>query len=102
MAKFINKVGTIISTNREKRFNNREEPSVVFKNGTEYWYLNGKRHRIGGPAITTSGETKVWFVNGLKSREDGPAVERKDGRVEYWLKGIEYTREGWIELGRRL
>lgn len=43
--------------------------------GTKRWYLNGKRHREGGPAIEKTNGTKKWYLNGKLHREDGPAIE---------------------------
>ena len=39
--------------------------------GTKYWYLNGKLHREGGPAIVWADGTKEWCLNGMwLSKED--------------------------------
>lgn len=34
------------------------------KNGTKYWYLDGKLHRINGPAVIYSDGTVEYWVNG--------------------------------------
>ena len=51
----------------------------VWPNGSKQWYLNGKLHREGGPAIERANGTKVWYLNGKPHREDGPAYEDSDG-----------------------
>ena len=33
-------------------------------NGSEAWYLNGKRHRENGPAIKGAYGSEEWFLNG--------------------------------------
>ena len=38
--------------------------------GTKYWYLNGKRHRIDGPAIEYVDGTKYWYLNGESVNEE--------------------------------
>ena len=43
-------------------------PAIIKANGNNVlWYLNGKLHRMGGPAIeyTTGVGYKVWYVNGV-------------------------------------
>lgn len=50
------------------------------QNGTERWYLNGVRHREGGPAITWASGTTIWYLNGECHRMDGPAVEFISGQ----------------------
>lgn len=59
----------------------------------EEWYLNGLRHRVGGPAQTIIDELsnriiETWCICNNEHRSDGPAVIDKqlDGRVtsEEW------------------
>ena len=38
--------------------------------GTKTWFLNGKRHRVDGPAIEWANGTKEWFLNGQLHRVD--------------------------------
>ena len=34
------------------------------ENGTKIWFVNGKRHRLNGPAIEHSDGSKTWCING--------------------------------------
>jgi hypothetical protein len=54
-------------------------------NWSKRWFLNGKHHRVDGPAIVTSEGSKVWCSNGMWHREDGPARESVDGDKQWWL-----------------
>jgi hypothetical protein len=54
--------------------------------GDKFWYLNGKLHRIDGPAVDVWGY-KSYYINGIRHREDGPAIEFTDGTKEWWLNG---------------
>ena len=45
----------------------------VYEDRTEWRNKSGKFHRI-----------------------DGPAFERADGRVEYWIDGVEYTEKEFL------
>ena len=37
---------------------------------------------------------KYWYINGKRHRLDGPAYENNEGNVEYWIKGKRYyTKE---------
>ena len=60
--------------------------------GTKAWHLNGKLHRVDGPAITREDGTKFWSLNGKLHREDGPAVEYSDG-TKFWYLNDELHRE---------
>ena len=70
-------------------------PAVVWNDGSEEWWVNGKRHRLDGPAVILlsgvrnnldrycintyntleKGTSKEWWVDGKLHREDGPAIE---------------------------
>ena len=63
------------------------------KDGTKEWWLEGKRHREGGPAYEWSDGHIEWFKKGKYHREDGPAVEYANGDREWWINGVEYTEE---------
>ena len=70
-------------------------PAVEYAEGTKDWYVNGKRHREDGPAYEDADGSKDWYVNGKRHREDGPAVEYADGDKEWWINGVWYTEEDW-------
>lgn len=55
---------------------------------------NGKGlpHNENGPAWQHEND-KEYFVNGKRHRVDGPAVEHEDGHKEWFINGIEYTKE---------
>jgi hypothetical protein len=57
---------------------------VTTKYGTQYWWINGKRHREDGPAFICDG-TQDWYINGKKHREDGPAVIHADGSQSWYI-----------------
>lgn len=75
-------------------------PAVNGLSGVKIWYKHGNYHRIGGPAYKTPGDKK-WYIDGVLHREDGPAVVLKDGTVEYWLNGKQYTKDKFLELTRK-
>jgi len=63
-------------------------------------YINGVKHRIGGPAIKYLNGTKEWCINGKLHRLDGPAVIKKYGHKEYWINGKKLNKkevETWIK-----
>lgn len=74
---------------------------VLAKDGLKKWELNGKLHRVDGPAyvICQDGEIIVeqWWINGNRHRVDGPAyVEYNNGEIireEWWVNG-KFHREG--------
>jgi hypothetical protein len=68
-------------------------PTITDVYGNKEWYLHGKRHRDGGPAIEYSDGVKAWFLNGKLHREDGPAVQNSDGYKEWYLNNQKLSEE---------
>ena len=62
--------------------------------GDKYWYVDGKLHRIDGPAIEQTSGTKHWYVNGRVHRLDGPAVELSDGSKVWYIHGKKHRLDG--------
>lgn len=66
----------------------------VHHNGSEHWYLNDKRHRENGPAITYEDGTQEWWINNQLHREDGPAVIHANGTEFWYLNGKLHREDG--------
>ena len=74
-------------------------PAVEFPDGYKCWYLNGKPHRVNGPAIENVNGTKCWFLNDKRHRVGAAAIEFANGSKEWWLNGKEYYESDyWKEL----
>jgi hypothetical protein len=69
----------------------------VDDNGDKLWYVDGKWHRVDGPAVEYASGTKCWYLDNKLHRVDGPAVEYADGRKEWWLDGKQLTESQWLE-----
>jgi hypothetical protein len=69
-------------------------PAIERADGTKFWYLNGQQHREDGPAIEHPGGAKEWYLNGKLHRVDGPACEYSDGSKEWWLNGERHRADG--------
>ena len=67
---------------------------VEYNNGDKKWYLNGKLHRIDGPACEYANGDKAWRLNGVLHRENGPAVERFNGTKSWHLNGKHHRIDG--------
>jgi hypothetical protein len=70
------------------KFHKNGGPAVIFANGDEYWYINDKYHRDDGPAIIHNNGYKAYYLNGKIHRLDDPAIIHEDGREEYWEYGM--------------
>ena len=66
---------------------------VEYSSGTKEWIVNGKIHRIDGPAWEGVDGSKVWYVNGELHRLDGPAIEYSNGIKLWHVDNKEYTEE---------
>jgi hypothetical protein len=66
-------------------------PAVINeKDKVEEWYLNGQRHRIGGPAFDAP-NVQVWMEHNQIHRIDGPAYFFINGKTQYFIRDQEYT-----------
>jgi hypothetical protein len=74
------------------------EPTLTIDaDGTKHWRLNGKLHRVDGPAVERANGNKSWRLHGKFHRVDGPAIEFADGDKAWYLNGKYYTFDGWLE-----
>lgn len=68
----------------------KEYEKTTLSQEERQWYVDGKLHRIGGPAIEKL-HIREWRNKGKLHREDGPAVESIDnlvyGGYKYWIDG---------------
>lgn len=80
--------------NDENKLHCENGPAVEYCTGNKSWYVNGKRHRLDGPAIEhENGES--WYVNGKRHRVDGPAVVHNgNGYESWWLNGKHHRDNG--------
>jgi hypothetical protein len=65
---------------------------VVDTFGTKRWYNDNRRfHRDDGPAVEYQHEytngSKEWYIDGRLHRLDGPAIEWNDGDQEWYING---------------
>lgn len=66
----------------------------------EEWWLNGELHREDGPAATSdNGQTQRWVLHGKLHRVDGPAVIKSDGFQEWWVNGELHREDGPAVIG---
>jgi hypothetical protein len=65
--------------------------------GTKVWRLDGKLHRLDGPAVEYPHGEKVWCMNGILHRTDGPAFEYPDGRKSWYLHNKSLSLDDWLD-----
>ena len=71
---------------------------ITYSDGSKAWYLNGKRHRVDGPAVKYPNGPELWWFNDFLHRENGPAIERPDGTKEWYLNGKRYNKISYYNL----
>jgi hypothetical protein len=62
-------------------------PAIEYADGSRHWCVDDKLHRIDGPAIEYADGSKRWYVYGKRHRLDGPAVEYADGSKHWYVNG---------------
>jgi len=76
----------------------RKPKLVVCLDGTKKWCVDGKFHRLDGPAIEFADGMKEWWVDGKCHRLDGPAIEYPDGTKKWYIFGKEYLDKELFEV----
>jgi hypothetical protein len=74
--------------------NNKSNNKSIYKidrEGTKRWWLNGKRHRVDGPAIEYADGSKYWYFNGV-------GYTKQDYYRELVSRGLCTEQEAFIEL----
>ena len=80
--------GNLEEKTKSKVTSDNEPKCTTYADGTKRWYLDGKLHRVDGPAIEWADGTKKWYLDGKLHRVGGPAIEWADGDKEWWLNGV--------------
>jgi hypothetical protein len=58
---------------------------IVDIKGNKEWTLNGKLHRLDGPAMEYADGSREWWVDGMRHRTDGPAIEYANGHKSWYV-----------------
>jgi hypothetical protein len=70
---------------------------ILYPNNDKIWYVEGKEHRIDGPAIMDANGDRYWYQNGRHHRLDGPAIECANGFRSFWIEDIEFEEKTYWE-----
>lgn len=62
----------------------------VSRCGNSFKYLNGRLHSRSSdvPAVEYLNSYRAWWLNGKRHREGGPAVIYSDGAESWWIFGL--------------
>jgi len=84
---------TVNKEGQHHSINNR--PAITLKDGSKYWFKNGKNHRKYGPASILGDGSKYWYQDGNIHNELGPAFIHSAGQTRWYLEGREYLESDW-------
>ena len=76
----------------------RKPKLVEHPDGTKQWWVDGKLHRLDGPAVEYEDGSKQWFVDGKCHRLDWPALEYADGSKYWYIFDEEYFDKELYEV----
>ena len=96
----INANGSLVWFKNDKRHRDGDKPAWIRADGTLEWQKNGKWHRDGDkPAEICADGNLVWYKNGLPHRTTGPAVIYPNNKHEYFINGVNITKEveSWLK-----
>jgi hypothetical protein len=59
-------------------------PARISSDGTQEWYIDGRRHRLDGPAVIHADGSEEWRVHGELHRLSGSAGVFVSGQGHLW------------------
>ena len=77
-----------------------DKPAYIGADGSLEWWKNGEYHRDGDkPAEIREDGTLAWYKNHLLHRVTSPAVITPNNEHEYWINGVNVTKEvkSWMK-----
>lgn len=72
---------------------------VICPNGSKYWILSNKYHRMDGLALKWADGSKKWYFNGKLHCECGPATRWDDNSMSWYIYGKLLRPEEAIKNG---
>lgn len=86
-----------------KIFHRNDGPAVEYADGGKTWYVDGKLHRLDGPAVEGTlvegaDGYEAWYVDNKRHRLDGPAVEGANGYKAWYVDGKELSKKAFKAL----
>ncbi len=63
-----------------------EDYKIVTNEDTTTYWLNGKIHRVGGPAVIKE-KSRAWYIEGKLHRTEGPAYFGTYGGSLWFIHG---------------
>ena len=84
--------------NEHDQLHRTDGPAIVYANGSQLWYFNGKRHRLDGPAVIDPDGDQSWYFNGEYHRTDGPALIYADGYQYWFIHGNQVTEDEYYDI----
>jgi hypothetical protein len=92
--------GTLVWFKNGQIHRDGDKPARIYADGALNWFKNGQYHRDGDkPAQIGMTGYLGWYKSGLQHRVTGPAVIYSKKKREYWINGINITKEvnAWLE-----
>ena len=90
----------IINGNDKFYFDKKNnEYFLINNNNNNIYYFNliGNIHRIGKPAIEYFDGSKEWVINGKIHRIDGPAYIQGN-YIQFWINNVGYFRDKYYKF----
>lgn len=81
--------------------NDSKSRVVIYPDGTELWFYEGKLHRIDGPAIITRTGDESWYNYGRLHRTTGPALT-VEGSNLWYVNGTRAYTDDEFQLRAKL
>lgn len=69
-------------------------PAWIKVSGEKQWWVNGQLHRMNEPSVVGVDGSEEWHIYGKRHRVDGPAIIEADGSQSWWQHGRRHREDG--------
>lgn len=75
---------------------------LIEKDQTIKYYVDGKLHRLDGPAVIRPNGNNSWWHEGKLHRLDGPALDWGRDGIGFFIHGRKVTETAMIDYAKRI
>ena len=83
------------------RLHRLDGPARIWPDGSQEWWVDGQLHRLDGPAVIRADGYRAWYVDAHLHRLDGPALIWADGDQEWYIRDVDVTQEVTVWMQQR-
>ena len=87
-SKMVDSIGIFWKNKQDQLHRDNDWPAIEYSSGSYAWFVNGKKHRLTGPAFDSFSGQKLWFIYDVKLTKE---------EFDYWVENNGTDWNGELE-----